>query len=164
MLFEKPNGDKRLCINYKLNNGVPKILTYPLPQIHQALDALHGKRYSSVFDLLKAYCQIEAKPASREYLDYLVVFSDSSSKTLAHSKAPFVRSVSARLQLAPTKFALCQKETRYLGFIALAKEVRPDSAKTNPIANLSAPTENKGLRRFLGIESYFNDFYVITRV
>ena len=167
------------------------------------MDALYGKRYFSVFDLLKAYWQIEVEPASRKhlafitpdglyewtrmpfgaagapatqqrmidkllaglkwvcaiaYLDDIVVFSDTFDEHLAHLEALFSRCASAQLQLQPIKSTLCQKETHYLGFIVSARGVCPDPAKTDPIAKFPVPSDKKGVRRFLGIGSYYRRF------
>ena len=179
------------------------MLNYPLPRIHQALDALQGKRYFSVFDLLKAYWQLEVEPAAGKYLVFItpdglyewtpmpfgvagspavqqrmmdrllaglkwvcaitylvdiVIFSDTFEQYLQHLEALFVRCQAANSQLQPTKSVLCQKEIKYLGFIVSAEGVHPDLKKTEPIRNFPRPIDRKGVRKFLGIGSYYRCF------
>ena len=71
VLVRKPNGEPRMCVDYRAINAVTRIPNYPLPRIQQALDVLQGKRYFSVFDLLKAYWQVETDADSRKYLAFI---------------------------------------------------------------------------------------------
>ena len=71
VLVRKPSGEPRMCIDYRPVNAITRVPNYPLPRIQQALDVLQGKRYFSVFDLLKAYWQVETEPASRKYLAFI---------------------------------------------------------------------------------------------
>ena len=203
VLVRKPDGSPRLCIDYRPLNKILKVPNYPLPRISQALEVLEGKKYFSVFDLVKAYWQVEVDPASRKYLafitpdglyewtrmpfgvaaapatqqrmvdrllaglkwccaiaylDDIVIFSNTFEEHLAHLEALFMRCRKANLQLHPGKSALCQRETKYLGFIVSAEGVRPDPAKTAPISQFPRPTDKKAVRRFLGIGSYYRRF------
>ena len=203
VLVRKADGSPRLCIDYRPLNKLLRVPNYPLPRITQALEVLEGKMYFSVFDLVKAYWQVEVDPASRKYLafitpdglyewtrmpfgvaaapatqqrmvdkllaglkwccaiaylDDIVIFSNTFEEHLAHLEALFGRCRKANLQLHPGKSALCQSETKYLGFIVSAEGVRPDPAKTAPIRQFPRPTDKKAVRRFLGIGSYYRRF------
>ncbi|PHJ23293.1 retrovirus-related pol polyprotein from transposon [Cystoisospora suis] len=71
VLAPKPGGKDRLCIDYRKLNSVTRVPTYPLPRIQQALDALQGKTFFSVFDFPNAYWQIEVEPESRKFLAFI---------------------------------------------------------------------------------------------
>ena len=71
VLIRKPNGEGRLCVDYRPLNAITRIPIYPLPRIEQALECLQGKTYYSTFDLLNAFWQIEIHPGARKYLAFI---------------------------------------------------------------------------------------------
>lgn len=71
VLVDKPDGSARLCCDFRPINAITRVPNYPLPRIQQALDVLQGKRYFSVFDLPKAYWQVEIEESSRKYLAFI---------------------------------------------------------------------------------------------
>ena len=57
----KPNGDVRMCIDYRHLNSVTQPDIYPLPQIEQLLDDVSKARYISTLDLTQGYYQFPVK-------------------------------------------------------------------------------------------------------
>ena len=53
----KPNGDVRMCIDYRKLNAVTQPDVYPLPQIDQILDDVSKARYITTLDLTQGYYQ-----------------------------------------------------------------------------------------------------------
>lgn len=71
VLVRKPNGEGRLCVDYRPLNAITRVPNYPLPRIEQALECLQGKSFYSTFDLLTAFWQIEAHPGARKFLAFI---------------------------------------------------------------------------------------------
>ena len=70
LLVPKPNGEYRMCIDYRqLNNATKTIKSWPLPNIKEILDRLGTKKakYYSKMDLTKGYFQAPLAKASRKY-------------------------------------------------------------------------------------------------
>ena len=75
VLVSKPDGSKRMCLDYR---GVNTHLTtdiYPLPRLQELVDKASGKCFYSTLDMKEAYFQLELDPDSRD----LTTFSDGVS-------------------------------------------------------------------------------------
>ena len=66
ILVPKPNGEVRLCIDFRDVNSVTIKDSYPLPRIDDILDSLNGTQYFTTLDLMSGYWQIEMEEASKE--------------------------------------------------------------------------------------------------
>ena len=65
IIVDKPDGGKRMVIDYrKLNKQTVKD-RYPLPRIDDTIDALHGAKYFTTLDLLSGFYQVEIDEPSR---------------------------------------------------------------------------------------------------
>ncbi|KAL8424714.1 hypothetical protein Efla_001291 [Eimeria flavescens] len=62
--------EDRLCADYREPKSRPVVPRSLLPRIRQALDALQGKAYFSLFDLPAAYYQMELEEPSRPVLAF----------------------------------------------------------------------------------------------
>ena len=72
VLVNKKDGGLRFCINFwKLNTRTRKD-TFPLPQIHNAIDALSGSKYYTTIDLLSGFWQTPMEESSKQYTTFTV--------------------------------------------------------------------------------------------
>jgi len=58
----KPDGSIRICIDYRGLNRVTIPDKYPMPQVKNIFDQLHGYRYFSTFDLAAGFWQVPNSP------------------------------------------------------------------------------------------------------
>ncbi|XP_066258249.1 uncharacterized protein [Euwallacea similis] len=66
ILVKKPNGDHRLCIDYRKLNAITVKDRYPLPNIEDLINQLGGYKYFSSLDMKQGYYQI---PLNKESID-----------------------------------------------------------------------------------------------
>ncbi len=59
VLVTKKDGTTRFSVDYRKLNDIMRKDVYPLPQIDDTLDALHGSMYCSTLDLYSGYWQVE---------------------------------------------------------------------------------------------------------
>ncbi len=59
MLVNKPDGSKRLSLDYRKVNEHLETDIYPLPWVEELLDAAAGNEYYVTLDLKDAYHQVE---------------------------------------------------------------------------------------------------------
>lgn len=59
VLVPKKNWESRLCIDYQALNKKTPLDGFPMPQVHEILESLHGARYFSSLDLQSGYWQGE---------------------------------------------------------------------------------------------------------
>ena len=66
LLVEKPDGSKRLCIDYRAINKLTIRNVYPLPYIDQLFDQLVHAKWFSKIDLRAGYGQIRLGEEDQE--------------------------------------------------------------------------------------------------
>ncbi|KAL8424762.1 hypothetical protein Efla_001351 [Eimeria flavescens] len=73
VLVSRPGNEAgdRLCLDHRELNNRTVVPRYPLPRIQEALDALQGKAYLSLFDIPAAYYQEEVEERSRPVLAFM---------------------------------------------------------------------------------------------
>ena len=68
VIAKKPDGNIRICGNYKLTaNKVLRLEKYPIPSLEDLLQSLQGGTKFSKLDLSHAYHQIELEPEARPF-------------------------------------------------------------------------------------------------
>jgi hypothetical protein len=65
VIVRKPNGEMRLCCDFRELNNKTIPDRYPLPRIQSILDNLGGNKYYSILDQRKAYHQAFMDPSCR---------------------------------------------------------------------------------------------------
>ena len=66
VMVKKPNGKSKICIDFTdLNKACPKN-SFPLPRIHQLVDATAGHELLIFIDTYSGYNQIKMYPPDRE--------------------------------------------------------------------------------------------------
>ena len=66
ILVEKKDGTMRFAVDYRLLNNETKRDYYPLPEVRDILDKLHGNKYYSFLDGAHAYWSISVAEHERE--------------------------------------------------------------------------------------------------
>ncbi|CAC5368225.1 Retrovirus-related Pol polyprotein from transposon 297,Retrovirus-related Pol polyprotein from transposon 17.6 [Mytilus coruscus] len=68
LLVAKPNGEKRVCVDYRKLNRLTKIYTQSLPNLSDVLDTLGEKQAQtySVWDMRQGFWQLELDEQSKE--------------------------------------------------------------------------------------------------
>ncbi len=65
VLVDKPNGEKRLVLDFRMLDSVTRKDVHPLPRIDTILDILQGCRYISSIDLSSAFWQVPLDESSK---------------------------------------------------------------------------------------------------
>jgi len=72
-MVTKPNGNWRICVDYRnLNSACPKD-TYPLPNIDRLVDGAVGHKILSFLDAYSGYNQISIHPKDKEKTTFMTV-------------------------------------------------------------------------------------------
>lgn len=66
VLVRKKDGQVRWCIDYRALNDRTVKDSFPLPNIEDCLDTLHGNKYFSTLDMASGYYQIDLAPEDRK--------------------------------------------------------------------------------------------------
>ena len=72
VLVSKPDGTKRLCLDYRAVNKQLKTDIHPLPRLDELVESTAGQEYYCTLDLKDAYYQLMLKEESRD----ITTFSD----------------------------------------------------------------------------------------
>ena len=83
VMVDKPNGEIRLCVDFRLLNGLTKSDGFPLPRIDDCIDQVGNAKYISKLDCLKGYHQVPLSPESRELSAFVTPFGLYQYKVLA---------------------------------------------------------------------------------
>ena len=65
-IFQKKDGSKCFCVDFRKLNAVTKPNSYPLPKIDEILALLGGSQYFSALDCRQGYFQVKMEESSRE--------------------------------------------------------------------------------------------------
>jgi len=92
------------------------------------------------------------------YLDDLLVYSESFEEHLAHLEEVMSRLRKAGLTVNPDKVSFAQGEISFLGHLVSSSGVCIDPARTQAIRDFPAPRDVKGVARFIGMVGFYRRF------
>ena len=92
------------------------------------------------------------------YVDDILIFSKTFEEHLRHLEQVFNRLRDANLTLKPTKCEFAVKEVKYLGHILSKHGVQVDPSKTDAVSSFPVPKNQKQVKSFLGMCSYYRKF------
>jgi hypothetical protein len=72
VIVPKKDGSLRMCVDYRLLNGVTRKDAYPLPLIQDVLSALAGSAYFSTLDLASGYWQVPMRQCDRQLTTFAI--------------------------------------------------------------------------------------------
>ena len=65
-IWKKERKDIRLCLDFRQLNLITERQAFPMPNVEEMLDTLHGSKYFTSIDLGNAYYQVELEEESQE--------------------------------------------------------------------------------------------------
>ena len=92
------------------------------------------------------------------YLDDVIIFSETEEQHLKHIQIVLTRLKQANLKLKKSKYAFFKKEIHYLGHLLTTDGIKPQAEKRKAICDMKPPTNQKGVREFLGMVGYYRKF------
>ena len=92
------------------------------------------------------------------YMDDIIVPAATVPESLERLEHVFQRLIEANLKLKPSKCLFFQKSVKFLGHIVSEKGIQTDPEKTEAIQNWPRPKNQKQVRSFVGICSYYRRF------
>ena len=96
--------------------------------------------------------------AGRDYINDVIIGSSKFKNHLWDMTNLFKKLRKANLKVKLNKCAFGMKKVIYLGHELLAEGVRPNPKKVEAIDRMQPPVDISGLRRFLGLTSYYQKF------
>ena len=92
------------------------------------------------------------------YIDDILMFSPTLDEHLVHLQVVIRRINEAGLKLKPSKCWFVCQEVEYLGHLVTPQGLRPNTKLVEAIEPFPTPTEVSGVRRFMGLASYYRRF------
>ncbi|XP_046686615.1 uncharacterized protein LOC124372281 [Homalodisca vitripennis] len=157
MLLDKPDGSKRFLVDFRAVNAVSRKDAYPLHQVTTILDRLRDAKYLSSLDIKSAYWQIELEESSKEK----TAFTIPGRRLYQFVTMPFglCGAPATWQRLVDTeKSKFCRSELRYLGYVVSVDGLRVDPDKIKAIFDIPVPRNQKEVRQFSGIASWYRRF------
>ena len=158
-----------------------------MPWVGDLLDALHGARWFSTFDLKSGYWQVPIQERDKEktafrtssgqlyefnqfpfglcnwetclfYLDDIIVFSSTWEEHIIPLRQVFERLRPAKLKLGAEKCTFAAKEVSYLGHRITEEGLLPESALLAAIREIPPPKTATEVHSFLGLAGYYRRY------
>jgi hypothetical protein len=101
---------------------------------------------------------LEGVPNVKVYLDDILIFSENFEDHLHHIKTVFQKLLEANLKIKPSKCSFAKRETKLLGFDITSEGIKPCREKLQAMINYPVPKNQKQVKRFLGMASYYRKF------
>ena len=92
------------------------------------------------------------------YIDDVLVFSPTLEEHLTHLQAVIKRINGAGLKLKPSKCRFVREEVEYLGHLVTPQGLKTNVRLVEAVKQFPRPTDVSGVRRFLGLSSYYRCF------
>ena len=100
----------------------------------------------------------DLEPYCFAYLDDIIILGKSFEHHRELLREVFRRLREANLRLNPEKCQFGRKSLKYLGHLVTSEGIRTDPDKVSAIVDLAPPTNLRGLRRFLGMASWYRRY------
>ena len=97
-------------------------------------------------------------PFAKVYIDDIMVHSKTFEEHLIHLEEVFKRLREANLKIKPSKCLFGSRETTFLGYDININGIKPNNEKIKAMLNYPAPINQKQVKRFLGLASYYRKF------
>ncbi|XP_071948879.1 uncharacterized protein [Antedon mediterranea] len=88
VVVPKPNGDIRVCTDYRALNKITEFDPYPIPRIDQILDEVAKAKYISTLDLTKGFYQVPLDPQAKAKSAFVTPFGQFRGQ-FAYRVMPF---------------------------------------------------------------------------
>lgn len=92
------------------------------------------------------------------YMDDIISHSSTFDEGIQRLANIFTRLREANLKLKPSKCIFFQKQVKFLGHIVSSEGIQTDSEKIFAVKNWPVPKNEKQIRSFLGLCSYYRKF------
>ena len=92
------------------------------------------------------------------YLDDVIIFSEIEEQHLKHIQIMHTRLMQANLKLKKSKCAFFKKEFHYVGHLLTTDGIELHTEKNKKVCDMKPPTNQKGVREFLGMVGYYRKF------
>jgi hypothetical protein len=113
VLVPKPNGDTRVCIDYRKLNAITVPDSYPMPRIDDLLHEAKPTLYMSTLDLKAGYHQINLRKEDREKTGFITPFG-----IYIFNRMPFgLRNAPATFQRLMDQFRVSLENVKILGYL-----------------------------------------------
>ena len=92
------------------------------------------------------------------YLDDVIIFSKSAEQHPKHIQIVLTKLKHAKPRLKKSKYLFFKQEFDYLGYLLMINGIKLQSEKVKAISEMKLPKNQKGMREFLGMVSYYWKF------
>ncbi|XP_071944782.1 uncharacterized protein [Antedon mediterranea] len=82
VVVPKPNGDIRVCTDYRALNKITEFDPYPIPRIDQILDEVAKAKYISTLDLTKGFYQVPLDPQAKAKSAFVTPFGQFAYRVM----------------------------------------------------------------------------------
>ena len=82
LCVRKPNGDLRICVDYRKLNAITRKDAYPIPRIDELLARPHKAKIFTKLDIRAAFNKIRMNPDSEEYTTFRTRYGTYKTKVL----------------------------------------------------------------------------------
>ena len=127
VVVAKPNGDIRLCTDYRALNKITEFDPYPIPRIDEILDEVAAAKYITTLDLTKGFYQVPLDSEAKAKSAFITPFGQYSYNVM-----PFgMMNASATFQrLVDTVLKDCSEYCRqYIDDVAIFSNTWEDHLK-----------------------------------